>query len=1022
MFIYLHNYIHLHVQGNFLMTIHPTVSCLTNLVELDLESNRLRSLPTTLANCTALERIMLLRNPDLASPSREITSKGSAATIAFLQCLHRAEHENLVIFEGASYRRLPIEILHLSNAVEMSISNNSIEFLPGEVRFLTNLTKLKMNKNKMVFLPDEICTLTKLTHFECQTNNLCSFPDDFTVLTNLKALETDGNFTGNMPPELRKNGSWLCIEFLMELKKGRTAGHVNMRGFDLLTLPADVLNIDRPKRWQKTFVDGYVRVYTEELNKQRRRELEAIKEAELRKVREAMGLDPDHVSEFSDTDAKFNAVEEFCDDAVVHLAPVQVVRRRDRLRTFDAFCDSFLGWYACAIGYNTIEEMNKSAATDDDVKKKPSDTQLYDFLVRRFGPPELDSPCRDCIELREKCLAKGGQAGRYRRHKGVHNLSRVGWYNVKLRMKHGTEAEWSDEENEAPSDLDDEENEEDEKNQNKVSDNLDDESVRPGTTVGSDDSSEDDETDDETAGKWGGETDDSDHEEEDAQPTLTACMSGNEYKYVQSLDFHNNLITAIPADVSVLRSLKLLRLSHNCLSILPREMGKLRALTHLDLGGNRVANLPFDFSRMVSLQVLDIRKNEFKTLPDTLEFYTNLRRLNVSHNRLFNLGGVLRNCELLEEIWAQDNKLTSINPLVGNMDRLIIFNVGNNNVDSIPPQLGNCVALTSLGVYGNSIARLPPSLKKLRYLKRFMANNNTLVEVPENIMFMFQLDKLYFNDNQVSKFPESLCKVETLRSVFFAKNYLEHLPPEICGMTNLTQLDLCNNLLQDLCPEIEQLTALLNLQLSGNKLQHITEGIRGLSNLTKLSLDFNKIKELPEEFGELQQLHRVWLDQNDLKLLPETFGQLTNLTELHIDHNGLYELCDTFSRLTALKELFLHNNSLGHDKQGDFGEILASAAGVPETVCVLPNLLALSLAANSLNEKLLPEKLSCLTNLTELWLNKNNFDMLPRQVCDLPKLRYMLMDPEIDTAGTTSEFFSQVYHLFIIFFCNYVVN
>jgi Leucine-rich repeat (LRR) protein len=346
----------LSLAGNFLRTVHPTVSCLTNLVELDLESNRLRSLPTTLANCTALERIMLLRNPDLTSPSREITSKGSAPTIAFLQCLHRAETENIVIFEGASYRRLPIEILHLTNAVDMSISKNNIEFLPAEVRFLTNLTRLKMNKNKLVFLPDELCTLTLLKHLECENNNICAFPDNLPALTNLISLEVDGNFSGNMPPEVKKHGAWLCVDYLMEVKRGRQAGHVNLRGFDLLSVPADLVTIDRPKRWQKTFVDGYVRVYTEELNKQRKRELEAIKAEELRKIRIAMGLDPDHVSEFSETDAKFNATEEFCDDAVVHLAPVQVVRRRDRLRTFDMFCESFTGWYACAIGYDSVQD------------------------------------------------------------------------------------------------------------------------------------------------------------------------------------------------------------------------------------------------------------------------------------------------------------------------------------------------------------------------------------------------------------------------------------------------------------------------------------------------------------------------------------------------------------------------------------------------------------------------------------------------------------------------------------------
>ena len=56
----------------------------------------------------------------------------------------------------------------------------------------------------------------------------------------------------------------------------------------------------------------------------------------------------------------------------------------------------------------------------------------------------------------------------------------------------------------------------------------------------------------------------------------------------------------------------------------------------------------------------------------------------------------------------------------------------------------------------------------------------------------------------------------------------------------------------------------------------------------------------------------------------------------------------------------------------------APAAGVPLSVCQLPGLLALSLSANSLTEKLLPDTLSCLTSLTELWLNQNNFDQLPR--------------------------------------------
>ena len=165
---------------------------------------------------------------------------------------------------------------------------------------------------------------------------------------------------------------------------------------------------------------------------------------------------------------------------------------------------------------------------------------------------------------------------------------------------------------------------------------------------------------------------------------------------------------------------------------------------------------------------------------------------------------------------------------------------------------------------------------------------------------------------------------------------------------------------------------------------------------------------MPSEIGGLVLLQCLWADENKLRSLPEEFGELTSLTELSLDNNILFELCDSFSRLTNLKELFLHDNSLGLTQMSEFGEVLHAAGGVPETVCMLPNLEALSLAGNSLTEKLLPERIKELTSLTELWLQKNNFDQLPRQVCDLPRLRYVLIDPNIDTAETTSDFFSQV--------------
>eukprot|EP00961_Rhodomonas_salina_P227936 3081082-Rhodomonas_salina.6 len=95
-------------------------------------------------------------------------------------------------------------------------------------------------------------------------------------------------------------------------------------------------------------------------------------------------------------------------------------------------------------------------------------------------------------------------------------------------------------------------------------------------------------------------------------------------------------------EISKLRHLQFLRLSHNILSLLPGTMGKLKSLTYLNLvhsyvplrllchaqhltrvctwqAGNRVSHFPDEMSALVNLKTLDIRRNEFKTLPDSLE-------------------------------------------------------------------------------------------------------------------------------------------------------------------------------------------------------------------------------------------------------------------------------------------------------------------------------------------------------------------------------------------------------------------
>lgn len=44
------------------------------------------------------------------------------------------------------------------------------------------------------------------------------------------------------------------------------------------------------------------------------------------------------------------------------------------------------------------------ADTTKQVRRKPDDIKLFDFLQDRYGPPELELPCRWCVDLGDGCV------------------------------------------------------------------------------------------------------------------------------------------------------------------------------------------------------------------------------------------------------------------------------------------------------------------------------------------------------------------------------------------------------------------------------------------------------------------------------------------------------------------------------------------------------------------------------------------------------------------------------------------
>jgi len=87
------------------------------------------------------------------------------------------------------------------------------------------------------------------------------------------------------------------------------------------------------------------------------------------------------------------------------------------------------------------------------------------------------------------------------------------------------------------------------------------------------------------------------------------------FKYLKSLDLHNNRITEVPKMISQLYHLENLDLSDNKITYLPSQICQLSELKHLKLRGNLLRELPEHIGNLNNLETINIRENQITVLP-----------------------------------------------------------------------------------------------------------------------------------------------------------------------------------------------------------------------------------------------------------------------------------------------------------------------------------------------------------------------------------------------------------------------
>jgi Leucine-rich repeat (LRR) protein/GTPase SAR1 family protein len=311
-----------------------------------------------------------------------------------------------------------------------------------------------------------------------------------------------------------------------------------------------------------------------------------------------------------------------------------------------------------------------------------------------------------------------------------------------------------------------------------------------------------------------------------------------------------------------------------------------------------------------------------------------------------------------------------------------------------------------------------PSIKKL---ERLDLSELGLTELPPQIGKLTNLTVLRLSYNQITVIPETIGNLTNLTELWLDRNQITLIPETIGNLTNLTVLKLDRNQITLIPETIDNLTNLTELRLDRNQITVIPEVIGNLTNLTILRLDRNQITLIPEAIGNLTNLTVLWLDRNQITVIPEAISNLTNLIVLRLDRNtpqptlevlltqikqasnqqsqqhllkqlieiaanqklqklnlsqlGLTELPPQIGKLTNLTELWLDRNQI---------------TLIPETIGKLTNLTELRLDSNQIT--VIPEAIGKLTNLTGLWLNENQITHIPETIDNLTNLTELWLD------------------------------
>lgn len=172
--------------------IPHAIFSLTNLQELDLKSNNIRTIEEIIS-FQHLKRLTCLK----LWHNKIITIPLSISHVKNLESLYLS-HNKL--------ESLPASLFTLLKLRYLDVSHNSIAVIPLEVGFLQNLQHFAITGNKVEVVPKQLFKCTKLRTLCLGHNCISSIPEKISQLSQLTHLELKGNCLDRLPAQLSQCG------------------------------------------------------------------------------------------------------------------------------------------------------------------------------------------------------------------------------------------------------------------------------------------------------------------------------------------------------------------------------------------------------------------------------------------------------------------------------------------------------------------------------------------------------------------------------------------------------------------------------------------------------------------------------------------------------------------------------------------------------------------------------------------------------------------------------------------------